>query len=599
MASQNWSFSGATTNTTSTNYAQVTFNLDGSDFSSYLNGNPTPISDTGRPLLLKSMAINLSTSSGGDGYLVAQDTSANDASYSKRSLQGIYTLAGSVSATMNYPFYATGSDDVAWIGFKKANNSTLVRYQRGSYSGHTTYLVYNGDSSPTVTHTSSALNSNGTVWTAPSAPQSVSATATGSDSISVSWSAPSDNGGSSVNNYTVFYSGNGGSTWSRVATSSTSTTLTGLSGSTTYSIRVAAHNAVTDEHNSYHGQSATSSGVIVGAAGTASATTDAPYLTPVITNGVSNYTALRVGDSPSEYVAADYTYTYYSQSGTNFSLSGNVPNGVAVTPSSGTTYAYVGGTIGTNATGTYTFTLTASGPGGTDTDSASWTIRQALPVWTDTTLANGTKGTYYSSSFSATNAVSWVITGVPAGLSTSGTSGATVTISGTPTVYGSQTITATPYQSDGDAGTTRNITFTISDSAISWSDQVLATSIVTQDQSYSDAVTATGSDNITYSIASGSLPTGVTLNTSTGAITGTPTVPNTYTFTVQATNGDSSSTITTSSLTITVEAAGGFVKVWNGSAWVEGTAYIYNGSSWIEGTVQIHNGSGWTDSFSS
>lgn len=597
MASQNWSFSGSTTNTTSTNYAQVTFNLDGSDFSSNLNGNPTPISDTGRPLLLKSMAINLSASSGGDGYLVAQNTSANDASYSKRSLQGTYTLAGTVSATMNYPFYATGSDAVAWIGFKKANNSTLVRYQRGSYSGHTINLVYNGDSSATVAHSSSALNSNGTVWTAPSAPQSVSATATGSDSISVSWSAPSDNGGSTVNNYTVFYSGNGGSTWSRVATSSTSTTLTGLSGSTTYSIRVAAHNAVTDEHNTYHSQSATSSGVIVGAAGTASATTDAPYLTPSITNGVSNYTSLRVGDNPSEYVAADYTYSYYSQSGTNFSLSGNVPNGVAVTDYG--TYAYVGGTIGTNATGTYTFTLTASGPGGTDTDSASWTIRQALPVWTDTTLANGTKGSAYSSTFSATNAVSWSITGIPAGLSASGTSGATVTISGTPTVYGSQTITATPYQSDGDAGTTQNITFTIADSAISWSDQLLTSSLVTEGQSYSDGVSATGSDNITYSVASGSLPTGVTLNTSTGAITGTPTVPDTYTFTIQATNGDSSSTITTGSLSITVEAAGGFAKVWNGTAWVEGTAYVWNGTAWVEGTIKVRGASSWTDSFSS
>ena len=53
---------------------------------------------------------------------------------------------------------------------------------------------------------------------------------------------------------------------------------------------------------------------------------------------------------------------------------------------------------------------------------------------------------------------------------------------------------------------------------------------------YSRSVSATGDGTITYSLTSGSLPTGLSLNTSTGAITGTPTVEATSNFTITATD---------------------------------------------------------------
>ena len=57
----------------------------------------------------------------------------------------------------------------------------------------------------------------------------------------------------------------------------------------------------------------------------------------------------------------------------------------------------------------------------------------------------------------------------------------------------------------------------------------------TVDVSYSTSVSATG-DSIVYSVTTGSLPTGLSLNASTGAITGTPTVVATSTFSITATD---------------------------------------------------------------
>lgn len=54
--------------------------------------------------------------------------------------------------------------------------------------------------------------------------------------------------------------------------------------------------------------------------------------------------------------------------------------------------------------------------------------------------------------------------------------------------------------------------------------------------SYSATLVATGSTPITWSVVSGSLPAGISLNASTGALTGVPTTPVLASFTVRATN---------------------------------------------------------------
>lgn len=71
-----------------------------------------------------------------------------------------------------------------------------------------------------------------------------------------------------------------------------------------------------------------------------------------------------------------------------------------------------------------------------------------------------------------------------------------------------------------------------------------------QNAAYSTSVSATG-DNITYSVTTGSLPTGLSLNASTGAITGTPTVLATSTFSITATDAQNQKVARSFSIAVT------------------------------------------------
>ena len=68
-------------------------------------------------------------------------------------------------------------------------------------------------------------------------------------------------------------------------------------------------------------------------------------------------------------------------------------------------------------------------------------------------------------------------------------------------------------------------------------------------------IAATGDSTIAYSIASGALPGGLSLNTSTGAITGTEsgaTAETTYNFTARATDAEAQTADRAFSITVTV-----------------------------------------------
>lgn len=74
---------------------------------------------------------------------------------------------------------------------------------------------------------------------------------------------------------------------------------------------------------------------------------------------------------------------------------------------------------------------------------------------------------------------------------------------------------------------------------------------------YEFTVTATGTPAPTYTISSGALPAGLTLNGTTGVISGTPTTPGTSTFTVTASNGTAPDSAATYTLVTAAPAASG------------------------------------------
>ena len=84
----------------------------------------------------------------------------------------------------------------------------------------------------------------------------------------------------------------------------------------------------------------------------------------------------------------------------------------------------------------------------------------------------------------------------------------------------------------------------------------------TIDTEYYTQLTATGTEPITWSLANGNLPNGLTLS-SIGVISGIPTTHGTFYFTVQATNSEGSDT---KELSITIEECVGIeeLKIENG-----------------------------------
>lgn len=181
------------------------------------------------------------------------------------------------------------------------------------------------------------------------------------------------------------------------------------------------------------------------------------------------------------------------------------------------------------------------------------------PVFTDETP--GTTGTvdspYEAYTFVATGRPTptyEVATGsLPPGLALDKTTGK---LTGTPTTAGTYTFTV---RATNTAGTdeTASITITIAAAPVPGNlpvfvDKTPPTTGATGSKYAGYTFVATGEPAPTYKVASGSLPPGLTLDETTGELTGTPTKAGTYTFTVRATN--SAGSVETETITITISA---------------------------------------------
>jgi len=183
---------------------------------------------------------------------------------------------------------------------------------------------------------------------------------------------------------------------------------------------------------------------------------------------------------------------------------------------------------------THTVTLRATNASGTADLVVSLQVISAVAI-TTTSLPNGVQNQVYSQPLAAVGVepFTWsVISGsLPTGVSLAG-----ATIAGTPTAA-SGTSSFTVQVTDA-LGRTDTQALSITLGAASAVPVITTSSLPagTVGASYSQTITATGTASISFAVVSGTLPTGLSLNGSTGALTGTPTAAGAFGFTVRATN---------------------------------------------------------------
>lgn len=213
-----------------------------------------------------------------------------------------------------------------------------------------------------------------------------------------------------------------------------------------------------------------------------------------------------------------------------------LPAGVTISLASGA--CVIDGTSSV-AVGVYTFDVEGSNLNGSQTTVTSVTLNiLAAPVVTSPIALNwrvGQSNTYtitptagatpfaYSVASGSTKPA-WVTLGASTGV-----------ISGTPSAAGSYSFNVVVTNAAGTATATINITTLVAPAVPATTSIVAPT--VGLPYSHQLATPTAGTGPFTYAIATGSLPAGLSLNTATGLISGTPTSPGAASFTISVTNG--------------------------------------------------------------
>ena len=227
---------------------------------------------------------------------------------------------------------------------------------------------------------------------------------------------------------------------------------------------------------------------------------------------------------------------------TSWSISPSLPAGLSFSTSTGT----ISGTPTAITSSSY-YTVTASNTGGSATAIVSIQVNVAAPSSisyspSSITLAKGVPMSTVTPTASGGPVTSWSISPtLPAGLSLNATTGA---ISGTSTVVSSSTSYTVTATNAGGSGTA-TVTIQVNDlapSSVSYSPGFIT---LAKNSAMTTATpTSSGGTVVSWSV-SPSLPAGISLDSSTGAISGTPTaVSNATTYTVTATNSGGSATAT-------------------------------------------------------
>jgi uncharacterized repeat protein (TIGR01451 family) len=246
---------------------------------------------------------------------------------------------------------------------------------------------------------------------------------------------------------------------------------------------------------------------------------------------------------PSGEINTAYTDTLTAAGGTapyTWSVSsGSLPTGI--------TLSSAGVLAGTPTTaGNYPFTVKVTDQNGGIATTPITLVIAAGPALNFAAPSYGEVGSPYSDTLTVsggTGPYTWSVSSgsLPAGITLGSTTG---TLSGTPTAPGTSTFTVQVTDADGQSATKATSLAIISGPALSFP----APPSGEIGTAYSDTLTVSGgSGPYTWSVSSGSLPAGITLGSTTGTLSGTPTAPGTSNFTVQVTDalGQSATEATT------------------------------------------------------
>jgi hypothetical protein len=272
-------------------------------------------------------------------------------------------------------------------------------------------------------------------------------------------------------------------------------------------------------------------------------------------------------DLPPATLGVYYEQTLSASGGTipyTWALVGTGVEGLTLNPSTGTLSG-----IPTQA-GAFSFTITATDAASQQTSRTySFTVNQAIRISPET-IPNGATGTRYSQTFTAaggTAPYNFLIAGSVPGLTMDPPTGV---LSGTPTQAGTFQFSIRVTDSKGLPGT-KAYTLVVS-SALRFSTPSLPDAV--ERSSYSQTLAATGgTPPYSWRVSTGNLPDGLTLNSSTGVISGTPAKSGSVAFTLEV--SDSTTLKATQNFSINVLPAVAVQSAGTLTTGVVGTPYSF------------------------
>ncbi|HUO29752.1 MAG TPA: putative Ig domain-containing protein [Bryobacteraceae bacterium] len=279
-----------------------------------------------------------------------------------------------------------------------------------------------------------------------------------------------------------------------------------------------------------------------------------------ITGGISITTAAVLPDAA---VNESYSQTLSAAGGV-------APYTWAVTAGSlpaGLTLSAAGALTGKpSAAGTFQLTVTVmDNAQAAASQQFTLVVANALTI-TTTALPGGKTGAAYSQTLAATGGVPPYAFSVSTGTLPPGISLSSAILAGTPTTPGSYTFTIAVTDS-ASATAAQQLTITVGGLVVTTTGSLPPAAVGT---AYSQTIVAAGTPPYTWAITSGALPGGLSLNSASGIVSGTPTASGSFNITVQVTDGNKSTASQTLSLNVISGSFNGLASTANAAEQLSG-----------------------------